>query len=229
MNNDDFLKEYDNLYKPPLEGKELERQQREEKKESERQQKEHNRMMKEAAKEVKDATKVQKKAVTSIVPDDTEVKTLKIKIKQYEMLFPDETGTFFKSTLGRKTNKSITELNDCLVELDILVNLGCQGFDNYVSEMLCSSIQSVERYGKLFKYDISNLSAKLRKNKEFESITKRLFMRYGSSYNTYPIEVQLICIILCQSYLQVKENAVEAVKSVKENTVKESTEAVNSA
>ena len=204
-----FLQEYDNLYVPPLEGKDLKKKQKEDKKETEKQRKDHDRMMKEAQKVPK------KPVVEKNTSDDIEMKTLKIKVKQYQLLFPDETAAFFKTPLGKKLNKTMDELNTCIAELDILVNMGAQGYDCFINEMICASVASAEKYGKLVRCDISGLSARLRANKEFDSICKRIFMKYGSSYSTFSIEVQLCCIIVVQGFIQMKENTMPSTSAAK--------------
>lgn len=205
--NNSFLQEFDNQYVCPLEGKDLEKKQKEEKRETEKQRKDHDRLMKQAE-------KTPKKPVVEKNSDDVELKSLKIKVKQYQLLFPEETAGFFKTPLGKKMNKTMDELNTCIAELDILVNMGAQGYDCFINEMICASIASAEKYGKLVRCDISGLSARLRSNKEFDSICKRIFMKYGSSYSSFSIEVQLCCIIMVQGFIQMKENNMPSVKSV---------------
>lgn len=207
---EDFLTELDNQFVIPLTKKE----ELKKKKEQAAEERENDRQQSRAE-------KLSKKAIASIPKistdsDTQETRDLRVKLRQYQTLFEKETLPFFKTALGKKTNKNFQELTESIIEIEIILNAGTIGYENCVCDMITNAIAGLETKLKYTKYDISNLSTRLRKNPEFVSLSKRLFIKYGgNSFSAMPIEVQLCAIISIQAYLQYTENISNARTSEK--------------
>jgi hypothetical protein len=201
--DDDFLKNFDNSYIPPLDEKAQKKKDAEDKKKYDLEQKMHARMMSQSKKMIEKPAHIPLSEKELI-----EQKMMISKIKQYKLLFPNETVEFFKSPLSKK--KGLEDLRAALLELDIIVTLGNTKYDSFLADIVANSTKSIELPLKIYmKLDITNLSETLKKNDEFNNIMKRIYLKYNCvmTYSSLPVECQLVLVIFLTGYLQSKINA----------------------
>ena len=190
----------------PKQEKENIKRMKEQEREQQKKDREHERMIKRADKSMK------KVRTVSHVNDDDDVFSdhgteilgknkhiLLKKVSQYKSLFKEELKTF-----KIKRNASEDELKSYLDEMQILVEINA--LDEFLTDSIISSIKVVEGVSSLTKnYNITGLSEMLRSNKQFNSLLKQLFIKYGS-YQAVPPEWQLVILVATSTFICVQKN-----------------------
>ena len=121
------------------------------------------------------------------------------KINQYKLLFPNELKTFkFK-----EKNASIAELQSYVKECSDIIEIN--SVDQFMLDSIISSIKMVEPFTEYSDYNISGLSVILKQNPDFVRLSKLLFIKY-QVFSQIPVEIQMISIVCCTSYLCIQKN-----------------------
>ena len=173
---------------------------------------EYLRMFKEQEKKNKEQQKEQQKVIQTktkkIIDNDTnslysetghinlglEKNLLLKKVKQYKSLFSNELKRF-----KIKPNATEQELKNYIDEMQIITEL--DSVDDFLTESILSSIKVIEGTTKNFKnYDISGLSDMLKENKQFNTLCKQLYIKYGC-YNNISPEYQMLFLIATSTYI----------------------------
>jgi len=172
------------------------------------QEKEHLRIFKEQEKLNKEQQKVTQTKNKKIIENDNnslfsetgnpingrEKNLLLKKVKQYKNLFPNELKKF-----KIKVNATENELKNYLEEMEILVEL--DSVDDFLTDSILSSIKIIENVSATTKnYNISGLSDLLKSNKQFHTLCKQLYIKYGC-YSSIPPEYQMLFLISTSMYI----------------------------
>ena len=73
--------------------------------------------------------------------------------------------------------------------------------DDFLTDSILSSIKVIEGTTKNFKnYDITGLSDMLKENKQFNTLCKQLYIKYGC-YNNIGPEYQMLFLIATSTYI----------------------------
>ena len=120
------------------------------------------------------------------------------KINSYKQLFPDELKTF-----KLKKNPTTEELEAYIEEIQVIIEIG--NVESFVLEGILQSLKMCENFTVNKKYDITGLSDLLKMNKQFNSLTKQLMLKYGCFMNTPP-EYQLMMLVMSSSYIMINKN-----------------------
>ena len=127
---------------------------------------------------------------TEIIGKDKRV--LLSKLNQYKLLFPDQLKTF-----KIKPNSSLEELQSALKEAEIIVETG--NLETFLTDSILQSLKVIEGGSTLTKYDISGLSDALKKNNQFHSLVKQLYVKY-SVFSKVPAEYSLVILVSTTAY-----------------------------
>lgn len=205
---------------------EFQKQAKEDEKEDKKRQKENEAMLKRIERERKQAAKPpprSRKAAAAARDDDNdslfgdtgseilgkEKRVLLLKIKQYKNLFPDELKSF-----KVKKNANEKELADYLEEMQVIIDTG--SVESFLIEGIIQSIKLIEGVSSFTRnYNITGLADILKTNKQFHSLSKQLFIKYGC-YNNVPPEYQMILLVsttawVCRSKNMSKREEINAV------------------
>lgn len=120
------------------------------------------------------------------------------KIKQYKALFPKEL-----SKLRVKKNATTDDLNKYLEEIDFLIN--ASNVDTFVIDTILNTLQMAEPLTARTKYNITGLTMMLKANPQFNSLSKQLYLKYGSFVNVPP-ESQMLLLIFSMGYICIQKN-----------------------
>ena len=120
------------------------------------------------------------------------------KINSYKQLFPDELKTF-----KLKKNPTTEELEAYIEEIQVIIEIG--NVEGFVLDAIMHSVKMSEGFTSNTKYDITGLSDLLKMNKQFNSLTKQLMLKYGCFMNTPP-EYQLMMLVMSSSYIMINKN-----------------------
>ena len=214
--DDNFLSELNNSnYQKELEEEEENKennlkQQKELLKEQERQRKEQEKYYKQQQKEAeKKSEKVNKKIVDSdndlysegaIIQGPDKIKLIH-KVKQYKNLFSDipEIKSF-----KIKPNASEAELKNYIIELETLSSIS--SVDAFLTDSILQCIKLIEvPTAKTKNFNITGLSDLLKSNKQFHTLCKKLYLKYGA-FDKIPDEYQLIILVSTTAYVCVNKN-----------------------
>ena len=127
---------------------------------------------------------------TEIIGKDKRV--LLSKLNQYKLLFPDQLKTF-----KIKQNSSVEELQSALKEAEAIVET--TNLETFLTDSILQSLKVIEGGSTLTKYDISGLSDALKKNVQFHSLVKQLYIKY-SVFSRVPAEYSLIILVSTTAY-----------------------------
>ena len=127
---------------------------------------------------------------TEIIGKDKRV--LLSKLNQYKLLFPEQLKTF-----KIKPNSSIEELQSALKEAEIIVETN--NLETFLTDSILQSLKVIEGGSTLTKYDISGLSDALKKNEQFHSLVKQLYVKY-SVFSKVPAEYSLVILVSTTAY-----------------------------
>ena len=206
LNNSNFQKELEEE-----ENKEANlKQQKELLKEQERQRKEQEKYYKQQQKEQeKKSEKVNKKIIESdndlyseaaVIQGSEKIKLIH-KIKQYKHLFVEipEIKNF-----KIKPNASEAELKNYIIELETLSSIS--SVDAFLTDSILQCIKLIEGPTSKTKiFNITGLSDLLKTNKQFHTLCKKLYLKYGC-FEAIPPEYQLIMLVATSAYVCVNKN-----------------------
>jgi hypothetical protein len=124
---------------------------------------------------------------------------LLIKVREYKNLFPTELKRF-------KVKKNPTEgdLVVALEEMDSIISTSnIQGF---LDDSIFNSIKIIEGVSAYTKnYNLSGLSIMLRMNKQFNTLLRQLYLKYGV-FSAVPPETQMLFILVTTSWVCIQKN-----------------------
>ena len=121
------------------------------------------------------------------------------KINQYKLLFPNE----LKGFKFKEKNASIEELQSYVKECSDIIEIN--SVDQFMLDSIISSIKMIEPLTEYSDYNISGLSVILKQNPDFVRLSKLLFIKY-QVFSQIPVEIQMISIVCCTSYLCIQKN-----------------------
>lgn len=125
------------------------------------------------------------------------------KINQYKALFPDKLGDF-----KIKKNPTIRDLQDVLLEFDAIVETS--NVDGFITEGILMTLRQIEGVTANSKnFNISGMSEMLKANKEFHTVCKQLYIKYGV-FSSVPPEHKLFMIVFTTAYVARAKNAKKA-------------------
>ena len=120
------------------------------------------------------------------------------RISQYRELFPSELKTF-----KIKKNTSIEELQAYILEIQIIIETNT--IDSFLMDSVYSSLNLIEPMTAKTKFNIRGLSDLLKSNKQFNSLTKQMLLKYGCYSNVAP-EYQILLMIVSSVYITINKN-----------------------
>ena len=121
------------------------------------------------------------------------------RIAQYKELFSNELKTF-----KVKKGSNIDELKAYISEIQIIIETNT--IDSFLLDSVYSSLNLIEPLTiKTKNCNITGLSNLLKSNKQFNSLTKQMLLKYGCYSNVAP-EYQILLIIVSSVYITVNKN-----------------------
>ncbi len=127
---------------------------------------------------------------------------IKIKqITQFKSLFPKE----LKSIRIPKKDPSLETLERILQEIEALLDIG--SVQDFVMDGIFQSIKVIEGVSSMTtRFNVSGLSDCLRRDANFNSLCKRLMIKYNSFSQVCP-EYQITFIVIVSSYMMIQKNS----------------------
>jgi len=122
------------------------------------------------------------------------------KINQYKLLFPEIKQL---KDLKIKSNCSIEELYKYLNECEALVETDT--LESFLTDSVVSAIKMVENVSVRTRYNISGLSALLRKNPQFTKLSKQLYLKY-KVFSAVPVEFQMLMLVSTTAWICLEKN-----------------------
>jgi len=163
--------------------------------------KENEKIMKKIKSKIKDDVSVVSNDLFSGKPTEIlgkDKRSLLAKIRNYKALFPDELKTF-----KIKKNPTIEDLGNAISEMDAIITTG--SIESFVTDGILQSMKVIEGVSSNTNYNISGLSDLLRNNKQFHSLCKQLYLKYGTFSRVEP-EYQLLFLISTTAYICRQKN-----------------------
>ena len=120
------------------------------------------------------------------------------RISQYRELFPTELKTF-----KIKKGSSVEELQAYILEIQIVIETNT--IDSFLMDSVYSSLNLIEPLTVKTKFNIRGLSDLLKSNKQFNSLTKQMLLKYGCYSNVAP-EYQILLMIVSSVYITINKN-----------------------
>ena len=121
------------------------------------------------------------------------------KVKQYKNLFPEELKGF-----KIKKNPSEKDLEEVLEEMSVIVDTST--VDQFLIDAIFQVIKVIEGISSHTKnYNITGLADILKANKQFHTLAKQLFIKYGC-YSNVPPEYQIVLIVATSAYICRQKN-----------------------
>ena len=120
------------------------------------------------------------------------------RISQYRELFPSELKTF-----KIKKGSSVEELQAYILEIQIIIETNT--IDSFLMDSVYSSLNLIEPMTAKTKFNIRGLSDLLKSNKQFNSLTKQMLLKYGCYSNVAP-EYQILLMIVSSVYITINKN-----------------------
>jgi hypothetical protein len=171
-------------------------------------QKENERMIKELSKKKRSngARSAPSKEDTDSLFDDkgSEIlgknkRVLLNKVKQYKNLFPEELKGF-----KIKKNPTEKDLEEAIEEMSVIVDTST--VDQFLIDAIFQVIKVIEGISANTKsYNITGLADILKANKQFHTLAKQLFIKYGC-YSNIPPEYQMVLIVATSAYICRQKN-----------------------
>jgi Fe-S cluster assembly scaffold protein SufB len=225
----DFLKELNNdIFVSQSQIEKTEKERLKEAKELEKQQKLIDREQKQTDKKKKETEKANKKATkdTQTKLDDAlfsekgselygrDRLELIAKVQQYKTLFPENKRL---KDLKIKKNATIEELQSYVAECSAIVDTDT--VESFVTDSILSTMKMAEYASIRTKYNIKGLSEMLRKNPQFNSLCKQLYIKY-KVFSKVPPETQMLLLITTSAWICMEKNKQdEKVSTVLSKTV----------
>ena len=119
-------------------------------------------------------------------------------IGKYKELFKEELKNF-----KIKKNASVEELQSYISEMQVIIET--TSIDSFLMDSLYTGLSLIEPITQKTKFDIRGLSDILKSNKQFNSLTKQMLLKYGCYSNVGP-EYQVLLIIISSVYVIVNKN-----------------------
>ena len=120
------------------------------------------------------------------------------KINKYKKIFKTELNDY-------KINKNATEDQLKIHITNIQDLLDSTQVDEYINDSIYHCIRMIEPFTSKTKYDISGLSTMLKMNPQFDSMCKKLMIKYDCFLQT-PLEYQMIMLVSTSIYLTIQMN-----------------------
>ena len=121
------------------------------------------------------------------------------RISQYRELFPTELKTF-----KVKKGSSIEELQAYILEIQCVIETST--IDTFMMDSIYTVMNNIiEPMTIKTKFNVRGLTDLLKSNKQFNSLTKQIFLKYGCYSNVGP-EYQCLLIIVSSVYITVNKN-----------------------
>ena len=141
---------------------------------------------------------------TEIMGKDKRI--LLTKVKQYKNLFSTELKSF-----KIKPNPTVADLKMYLDEMEIIVNTS--NVDGFLTDSILQCIRLVEGVSShTTKYNVSGLADMLKNNKEFNNLTKQLYIKYNC-FDNVPVEYQMLLLVTTSAYIcrnkNIKRNEID--------------------
>ena len=141
---------------------------------------------------------------TEIMGKDKRI--LLTKVKQYKNLFSTELKSF-----KIKPNPTVADLKMYLDEMEIIVNTS--NVDGFLTDSILQCIRLVEGVSShTTKYNVSGLADMLKNNKEFNNLTKQLYIKYNC-FDNIPPEYQMLLLVTTSAYIcrnkNIKRNEID--------------------
>lgn len=121
------------------------------------------------------------------------------KVRQYKALFPSELKGF-----KMKKKPTVEDLEKAIEEIEVIIAI--KNIDLFIVQSILESIKLVEGFSSMTRYNIQGLADILKSNPQFLSLSKQLFLRYGSFVNIPP-EYQMLILVSTTGYLCIQKNA----------------------
>lgn len=122
------------------------------------------------------------------------------KIEQYKLLFPEIKQL---KNLKIKSKCSVEDLQTYLAECESLVE--CDSMETFLTDSILQTISMTEKASARTRYNITGLSALLRKNKEFSKLCKQLYLKY-KVFSAVPPEFQMIMLVSTSAWICLEKN-----------------------
>ena len=120
------------------------------------------------------------------------------KIRQYKNLFPDELKKF-----KIKKKCSADDLQQCLDEIECIIDTS--SVEMFLTDSILQCLKLTEGISTYTKYDISGCADMLKNNKQFDTLTKQLYIKY-KVFSAIPPEASILMLIATTSYFCVSKN-----------------------
>lgn len=124
-----------------------------------------------------------------------------VKIAQYKKLFSNSDAVR-KFTI--KKNASVSELDDYLAELEVIVSL--DSVENMLTDMILQAIKILEgASAKTDNFDFTGTSEALKNNDMFYQLCKELWLKHGS-FAKIPPELRMGLLLVTTMTIQMNKN-----------------------
>ncbi len=120
------------------------------------------------------------------------------KINQYKSLFPDQLKKF---KVKNKATKE--ELEAYLSEAEAIIETS--NVESFLTDSILECFKLIEGVSARTRYNVSGMSDMLKANKQFHSLCKQLYAKYGC-FQKVPAEYQLIMIVSTTAYIAQQRN-----------------------
>ena len=208
LSEDEFLAELNNdTWKDPEVQQEQQKEEKKRQTEMEKLKREDRRRMLEDDKLERARLKLQKQSKVDEALTSGEIELLGR--ERHELLrrivqYKTEFKTELKGIKVPKKNITVELLNKIIEECECILDLG--GAQAFVMDGLFQSIRVVEGVSSMTKsWDISGLADALRKDPHFNSLCRRLYIRYGSFSQVDPL-YQATFIVITSAYVMRTKN-----------------------
>jgi hypothetical protein len=102
-----------------------------------------------------------------------------------------------------KKNPTIEDLESALLEIETLLSLS--NADMFITDAILQSLKMLEGVSRATRYNITGLSDILKSNPQFTSLSRQLYIKYGSFVNI-PCEYQLVMLVMTSTYIAINTN-----------------------
>lgn len=120
------------------------------------------------------------------------------KINQYKSLFPDQLKKF---KVKNKATKE--ELEAYLSEAEAIVETS--NVESFLTDSILECFRLIEGVSARTRYNVSGMTDMLKANKQFHSLCKQLYAKYGC-FKKIPPEYQLVMIVSTTAYIAQQRN-----------------------
>lgn len=129
------------------------------------------------------------------------------KVQQYKVLFPENKKL---KDLKVKRNATVEELQQYIAECEAIVDTDT--VESFVTDSILATMKMAEYASVRTKYNIKGLSEMLRKNPQFNSLCKQLYLKY-KIFSKIPPEQQMLMLVATSAWICIEKNKQEANQS----------------